>query len=190
MHQKGSASVTCDICRSRERRAWLLGPDNALLQEEVVSCDPIIVHTTAPLPESAGNKMPFNAYAMNSNFLSPLCLLDQMQAASASLWKEIFSILLLILHSPPGCWTLAAKFSSKPLGTFILPPWSRWALWAPPQMPLRTVDRWWAAGMQVPSSCTYLVQQVQWYWCLLLFYIFLLGLVMSFSWNLLGVKGR
>lgn len=136
MPQKGSASITRDVFCSWDRRAWLL--DNALLQEAVLSCD-IIAHTMAPLPESPANKMPFNAYAVNSSYFNPLFLMDQIQAASTSHCKEIFSILLLILRASPGCWTLAAKLSSKPLGIFMLPLWSRWALWTPLQIPLRTV---------------------------------------------------
>lgn len=126
MPQKGSASITHAVFCSWDRRAWLL--NNALLQEAVLSCDIIIAHTMALLPEPAANKMPFNAYAVNSRFFSPLSLMDRIQAASTSHCKEIFSILLLILHASPGCWTLAAKFSSKPLGIFMLPLWSRWAL--------------------------------------------------------------
>lgn len=94
MHQKGSASVTCDVFCSQDRRG-LLGPENALLQKAVVSCDPIIVHIMAPLPESAGNKMPFNACAVNSNIFSPFFSIGSNTSCFS------FSLKGNLFHSPP-----------------------------------------------------------------------------------------
>jgi len=139
--------------------------------------------------------MCFNVFAIKPSYLSPpiywasiSCLIFHLKGFSHSPSYLPFTIDMLNTR----CHFQAVTFSSKPPGTFILPPWHRWAPCTSLQscitMLVRIDISYSAAGMQLPCSCIYIMRCMAVTANALVFHISLMTFIIHCHWNLSGVK--